>query len=226
MTEVLRVFVGRDEREPLSYEVTCRSIRAHASRPLSIVPIGLRLLQGQHLYTRPTERRHGRLWDVISEQPMSTEFSVARFWVPYLCNYEGWALFVDGDFLFRDDIVKLFSLADDGYAVMCVKHHFIPEESTKMDGQIQRRYRRKLWSALMLFNCGHRSCARLDLDYLNNIHRDHLHQFRWCWDSEIGELPQQWHVIESGVSAYHFTKGTLELGIRGSAFDDEWSSYL
>lgn len=59
------------------------------------------------------------------------------------------ALFCDLDFMFRDDIKKLFALADDRYAVMCVQHDYQPPEETKMDGRTQTKYARKNWSSLM-----------------------------------------------------------------------------
>ncbi|RZC73943.1 hypothetical protein C5167_049426 [Papaver somniferum] len=43
----------------------------------------------------------------------STEFSFSRFLTPYLANYEGWAMFVDCDFLYTTDIKELTELIDD-----------------------------------------------------------------------------------------------------------------
>ena len=37
----------------------------------------------------------------------STDFSFTRFLVPYLQNYEGWAMFMDCDMLCREDINNL-----------------------------------------------------------------------------------------------------------------------
>jgi hypothetical protein len=220
----LRIFVGHDPREALSYAVTVRSMLAHTKAKLMVAPLSMTELRD--LYTRPTERRDGRLFDVISNLPMSTEFAIARFWVPYLCDYDGWALFVDGDWLFRNDVAKLFALRDDRYAVMVVKHFHERGEAEKMDGQVQKRYVRKLWSAMMLFNCGHPSCKRLDLDYLNHAPRHYLHKFRWCKDDEIGGLPQNWAVVDIEPYGYHLTLGTPELGVWGSDFDEEWLSHL
>lgn len=222
----MRIFVGADQREPLSHAVTVKSLRLHCSAVPAIQPLGMIALQQAMLYRRPTEHRDGMLFDAISGQPMSTEFSLARFWVPYLCRYEGWALFVDGDWLFRDDVGKLFALADERYAVMVVKHFHDRDEAVKMDGQVQKHYPRKLWSSLMLFNCGHESCRRLDSTYLNTASYSDLHEFRWCKDEEIGDLPMNWHVVDMPVKGYHFTLGTPELGVRGSPFDDEWMTYL
>ena len=50
-----------------------------------------------------------------------TPFTYSRFLVPQLCNYEGWALFLDLDMLVQGDIAELFDLADESQAVMVVK---------------------------------------------------------------------------------------------------------
>ena len=61
----------------------------------------------------------------------STEFSFSRFLVPHLCNYEGWAIFMDCDMMVVDDIKNLWNLRDNKYAVMCVKHQHKPKEDIK-----------------------------------------------------------------------------------------------
>src|SRR3546814_2133559 len=91
-------------------------------------------------------RRDGRLWDVISEVPMSTEHAIARFLVSHLAG-SGWALFTDGDVLARGKLARLFACADDRYAVMCVPHSHEPPEGEKMAGKEQHRYARKKWSS-------------------------------------------------------------------------------
>ena len=59
-------------------------------------------------------------------------------------NFKGWALFIDCDIVFLEDVNNLFSLADDRYAVMCVKHEFNPKPGLKMDGQGQTVYPGKI----------------------------------------------------------------------------------
>lgn len=224
----LPVFIGFDSREPLSFAVTARSLLAHSSRKLLIVPLSMTELVRAGFYRRPTVRTaDGAMVDLISDLPVSTEFALTRFWVPYLSGYTGWSLFVDGDWLFRDDVAKLFALADRSKAVMVVKHFHERHEASKMDGQAQKKYERKLWSAMMLFNCSHPACSKLDLEFLNTAHRHDLHQFRWCGrNGEVGNLPENWHVVDMEVAGYHLTCGTPELGVWGGQFDDEWLSYL
>ena len=73
----------------------------------------------------------------------STEFSFTRFLVPYLVDYQGWAIFMDNDMVCLDDIAKLWALRDDRYAVMCVQHDHQPKETTKFLNQPQTTYEKK-----------------------------------------------------------------------------------
>ena len=47
------------------------------------------------IYTRPVDKK------------ASTEFTFSRFFVPYLMDYKGWAMFVDCDFLFLSSPYEL-----------------------------------------------------------------------------------------------------------------------
>src|SRR5438477_567623 len=106
------------------------------------------------------ERREGKLWCPISQAPMTTEFAISRFCVPFI-QTDGWALFVDCDALCLADISKLFALADARFAVQVVKHAQQGGASVKMDGQAQTFYARKNWSSVILWNCSHPAHHRL-----------------------------------------------------------------
>ena len=136
---MIRVFIGFDPRESVAFHVLSQSIHARASQPVSIAPIMLSQLHG--LMTR-------------ARDPLqSTDFSFSRFLTPFLCDYQGWAVFMDCDMLVLDDIVKLWGLRDENYAVQVVKHDHIPKEDTKFLGSAQTRYEKKNWSSVMLLNC-------------------------------------------------------------------------
>lgn len=224
----MRVFIGHDSREATAYRVCCTSMTEHAPKAC-VAPIS-RCNLGK-MYQRPTSVRGGVLWDEISDAPMSTDFSLARFWTPLLSD-SGWTVFCDGDFLWRDSVFNLLRYADPRYAVMVVKHHYTPGERVKMDGQPQTSYQRKNWSSLMLFNCDRVARDSQLLNMLNTARGIELHQFSWVDDSLIGELPLEWNWLE-GVSsravdpkAVHFTRGTPDMkGYEDSAFADEWRAY-
>lgn len=210
MTEV---FVGWDQREAEVYDVCAHSMRRHSRRAdLSIAPLKIAELRSRGFYRRPTEVRDGRLWDVISEAPMSTEFAITRFLVPFLGSAD-WALFCDCDFLWLADVADLFALADPRFAVMCVKHDHRPPETTKMDNQLQVRYARKNWSSLVLWNWRHPANAALTVDVVNTVPGRDLHRFFWLTEEQIGPLPEGWNWLEGHSrpevprKAIHYTRG-------------------
>ena len=102
--------------------------------------------------------------------------------------------------LVLSDIKDLFSLADDKYAAMCVKHTHIPEkEGVKMDDRPQLRYHRKNWSSFVLWNCGHPANAALTKEAVGFMKGSDLHRFSWLDDKLIGSLPFSYNYI-AGVS--------------------------
>jgi hypothetical protein len=88
----LRIFIGRDPRQPIAANVLADSIIQHASVPVSITFLSLKTL--------PITRRS------------LTEFTFSRFLVPYLCDFLGTALFLDADMVVTADIAELFACAD------------------------------------------------------------------------------------------------------------------
>lgn len=223
-----RIYIGFDPREDVGFNVAAWSTQHHLSKIIPIYGVLLRALQRQGLYTRPTELRDGRLFDVISDHPMSTEFAISRFFVPYLSK-TGWALFMDTDVLVLDDLNKLFELADPRYAVMCVQHDVQPTGTTKMDDQVQSSYYRKYWSSVMLFNNEHSANKRLTLSLLNTATGRFLHSFGWLEDHEIGALDPAYNYLvgySSGVSdpkIIHYTDGTPDMpGYECCEYADKW----
>jgi len=213
----LSIFLGYDPREHEAYRVAYSSIDRRASQPVLISPLYLPHLT--HIMTRhiqrtktPNQQPEFSLWCPISEAPMSTEFANSRFCVPFI-QESGWALFADCDVLCLGDISDLFALADDRYAVMVVKHNYQPDRATKMDGQIQTQYNRKLWSSVVLWNCSHIAHRRLTRERLNNWPGRDLHAFKWLEDDEIGDLPPEWNhlvgidPIVKAPQLLHFTLG-------------------
>jgi hypothetical protein len=227
VTNELNICIGYDKRELNAYRVCLASLRELSSKPISIIALMMDSLQENGLYTRPHEVRNGQLWDMISDAPMSTEFAITRFLVPYLRRYKGWCLFCDCDFMFRADVAELFALRDESKAVMVVKHCYSQEAGMKMDRQQQTVYARKNWSSLVLWNCGHSANWILTPDYVNGQTGKDLHQFTWLTDDLIGELPFNWNWIELQPKAVHFTAGTPDMkGHEYSAYSEEYREWL
>lgn len=218
LKQPLRFFLGYDEREAIAYSVARHSILRHARAGVSVEPICRQTLGSK--YWRQTEKRDGVLWDAISDAPMSTDFAIARFFVPHLTG--GWALFADCDILLTDDIWKIFDAVnfDDPKAVYVVQHHHNPREAVKMDGQVQTVYRRKNWSSVILWNCDHPAHARLTLEYLNSVPGRTLHAFDWLHEHEIGELHQTWNYLAGVFPLIQTTPKLIHYTVGGPWFDE------
>jgi len=224
----LSIWIGYDPREIEGFVVTTKSIRRSSSVQIPMRGLDLSDLRERDLYKRPTIRRAGQLWDVISSAPMATEFALSRFLVPHLAE-NGWALFMDCDMLVRKSLLTLFDQADESKAVMVVKHEFEPDNEYKMGGQIQTIYARKNWSSVVLFNCDHPSNKTLTLEYVNSAKGLDLHQFAWLKDHEIGSLDEKWNYLvghgTEGIdpAVVHFTDGIPSVhGCENAEYSQEW----
>ena len=233
----LRVFIGLDEDEVIAARVCERSMRNSMSPDgpsVYVEPLYQPALRLAGLYQRHTFLDHGsQHYDTTDLKPYSTQFSFTRFLVPALCQWSGWALFCDSDFLWRADVRDLFMLADESKAVMCVKHEHEPPESVKMrHGQKQTRYRRKNWSSLVLWNCWHPANRLLTPHMVNVSPGSWLHAFSWVPDADIGALPEQWNWLEGhsaptiNPAAVHYTRGTPDIpGMEEAPHAADWFHY-
>jgi hypothetical protein len=151
-------------------------------------------------------KKDGSYTDKRDKRPFSTQFAHSRFLVPALAKkmkLRGQALFIDCDFLFRDDINKLFDLTENnGCMVSVVKHDYTPDSEVKMDNCSQKAYQFKLWSAMMMFNLEEPKIYELlPVDKVNTLAGGALHRFLWISrshdvvQSEVGEIPEAWQFI-------------------------------
>lgn len=196
------IFIGYDGREAVASDVAKHSILSRTKVPLTIHYLKHRELRAKGIFRRPwtIDADTGNFRDAIDAKPFSTEFSHTRFLIPHLQNYKGWALFMDSDMIFQSDIKDLFSLTNDKYAVMCVKHQHHPAANTrKMDGRAQLQYYRKNWSSFVLWNCSHTANKKLTPEKINFMLGSELHAFGWLDDDLIGSIPFRYNYI-SGVS--------------------------
>jgi hypothetical protein len=49
-----------------------------------------------------------------------------------------------------EDVANLFDLCDDRYAIMCVKHHHVPEEDIKFLSAVQMKFEKKDWPSVLM----------------------------------------------------------------------------
>jgi lipopolysaccharide biosynthesis glycosyltransferase len=205
VTKPLKIYIGWDSREDIAYQVAKLSIENHASVPVEIIPLKQKKLRKEGLYWREIDKL------------ASTEFTFTRFLIPELNKFNGWALFIDCDFVFLDDVKKLFDQADDRYAVMCAQHDYTPAEGIKMDKQKQTVYPRKNWSSMMLINCGHPDNQCVTKEFVNDQDKTgaYLHRFSWLSDKKIGKLSHKWNWLvgwykepdDGKPKALHYTEG-------------------
>lgn len=227
MTDALPVFIGFDPREEVAADVCRHSLLARSTVPLYVRMLRQSGLRHASLYWRQATMRGGQRIDAIDKRPFSTEFAFTRFLVPALCQYEGWALFCDCDFLFLADIAELLPILDPAKAVMVCKQAHFPKEAVKMDGQAQSHYLRKNWSSFVLWNCGHEANRQLTVHAVNSEPGSYLHGFEWLCDAEIGDMPVQWNFIDGTTpgkpKAVHYTAGGPWMrGHESVAFAQEW----
>jgi lipopolysaccharide biosynthesis glycosyltransferase len=191
------VFVGYDPREAITYHVCVNSIIRNSSRPVAIVPVALNLFQDY----------------VETHTDGSNHFIYTRFLVPYLCDFTGHAIFIDGDMIVRGDIAELWNLRDPSMDAQVVKHDYKTRMPVKYLGAKNEDYPRKNWSSVILWNCASFPNRRLVPEFVQHSTGSELHRFSWLDDRRIGELPPEWNWLpdEYGPNAdaklLHYTLG-------------------
>lgn len=192
------VFVGYDPREAIAYHVCVNSIIRNSSQPVAIVPVALNLFQ-DYAETHTDGSNH---------------FIYTRFLVPYLCDFTGHAIFIDGDMIVRGDIAELWALRNTSMDAQVVKHDYKTCRSIKYLGAKNEDYPRKNWSSVILWNCNSFPNRKLTPEFVQKATGSELHRFSWLEDLRIGELPPEWNWLpdEYGpnpvAKLLHYTLGT------------------
>ena len=210
---MISIFIGYDPREAVAYHVCTNSIIRQSSQPVSITPLALNVLK-DYKETHTDGSNH---------------FIYSRFLVPHLMNYQGWAIFMDGDMLLRDDINKLWELRDESKAVQVVKHQYKTRLTEKYLGAKNEDYPRKNWSSVILWNCSHPANAVVTPEFVQSATGAQVHRFTWLDDSLIGELPIVWNWLPDEFGAnpdaklLHYTLGTPSFHeFATTPMGDEW----
>lgn len=174
---MIPIFIGYDPREAIAYHVCANSIIRTASQPIQLVPLAL------NLFKEYSE----------THQDGSNHFIYTRFLVPYLMNYSGWAIFIDGDMIVRSDITELWDLKDPDKDVMIVKHNYKTRMKEKYLGSKNEDYPRKNWSSVILWNCSSDNNRCLTPEFVQRSSGAQLHRFTWLEDERLGDLPIEWN---------------------------------
>lgn len=210
---MINIFIGYDHREAIAYHVCVNSIIRHSSKPVSVTPLALQNM-------RDYQEKH---------TDGSNQFIYSRFLVPHLMEYNGWAIFMDGDMLLREDIEKLWAQRDESKAVMVVKHDYKTKMTEKYLGAKNENYPRKNWSSVILWNCGHAANKVVTPEFIETATGAQLHRFTWLADELIGELPKVWNWLPDEFGAntdaklLHYTLGTPSFhDFATTPMGDEW----
>ena len=195
---MIRIAIGFDQREAVAYHTFCQSILEKASAPVSFTPLVLGALKG------------------FSETHTdgSNAFIYSRFLTPWLMEFNGWAIFADGDMICLDDVAKLWALRDETKAVQVVQHNYQTKAHDKYLGNKNENYPRKNWSSVILWNCAHPKHKILTPEFVMQQTGAFLHRFTWLDDSEVGALPKEWNWLTTEyednyqASLLHYTLGT------------------
>ena len=216
---MVNLFIGHDDREAVGTHVFISSVLKHSSVPVSITPLH-----------KPMLRR--AFGGDVGEG--TNAFTMSRFLIPFLMNWNGTAIFMDGaDMLLRWDIADLEALRDPYKAVQVVQHDYQTKNPIKYRGTHMESenidYRRKNSASLMIINCSHYAWRRMTPSYLVKGNKLEALSFAWCPDQYIGSLPIAWNwlVDEYGLSEtaklLHWTAGVpLFSEYSHSPHSDEW----
>ena len=192
------VFVGYDPREAIAYHVCANSIIRNASAPVAIIPVAL------NLFTDYKET-HG---------DNSNQFVYTRFLVPYLMDFKGRAIFIDGDMVVRGDIIELYESLKTAHDVAVVKHDYKTRMPVKYMGAPNEDYPRKNWSSVIVWDCQSYPNRRLTPDFVQRQPGSFLHRFSWIDDDRIQSLPPEWNWLpdelgeNNEAKLLHYTLGT------------------
>ena len=173
MVDCINIYVGHDPREAVAFHVFCHSVLSRTKAQVSFTPV------------------------CGDREDASNTFSKARFNVPEMQGFRGWAIWADGDMLCRADIKELWDLRESGFDVMVVKHDYRTKHPVKYLGARNEDYPNKNWSSLMLMNCGNAAWRRPSYKALFNGPAGLLHRFSFLEDERIGEIPKEWNWLVS-----------------------------
>lgn len=214
----MRLFAGYDKGESDGFHVFTQSIIEKSSIPISITPLHLPML---------------RFYNDKNNQGTNA-FIQSRFLIPFMCGYQGFAVFMDGaDMLVRSDLAELEKLINPYLAVQVVKHDYKTKHNKKYIGTALENdnfyYPRKNWSSLMIINCGHFAWRKITPELIENCPSIYLHRFEFVDDRYIGELPAEWNWLvgeyehNSNAKIAHFTLGIPSFEhYKDCDYADEW----
>src|SRR3977135_2047662 len=119
ISEKIKIFVGSGEQSLLERKVLIYSLRKHTKRELDI-----QVFNGSHnaIESKEFEPRPAPLSLPLKYRNL-TEFSLYRYLIPELCDFQGRAIYLDSDMVCLTDISQLFDTALDGCDFLAKRDH-------------------------------------------------------------------------------------------------------
>ena len=218
--QVLDIYLGYDGKvEPIAYYVCMQSIIEKSSIPVRFTPLALNTLKD---YTE-------------THTDGSNSFIYSRFLVPYLNNFKGMALFLDGDMIVKGDVAELLYEFDPSEAVKVVNHNYKTKHTVKYLCAKNEDYPKKNWSSVMLWNCSHWLNRQLTPRFIQEQTGKYLHRFQWLKypEEQVGKLDETWnHLVgeyeyNPDAKLAHFTLGSpcFKDYQTGDYSDEWWNTY-
>lgn len=160
MTNDVTVYIDWDSADPAAADVCKYSIQAHANGDVKIV------------YLKEDDLIKRQIMTVF-DQDDSTAISRNEFFVPFLNNFQGVAVYVKSYFIFRDDVCKLADIVDATKAVYT------------LPGQHE--------NDIVVWNCSHLKNITMSKDIINQKNDSFLSNYRWLESENFGELDFKWN---------------------------------
>ncbi len=215
MSDRIRVFIGSGEASLVERKVAIYSLRKQTKRELDIY-----VFNGTHNAIELNDQD-----PVLAPMPLKikyrnvTEFSLYRYLIPQLCNYQGRAIYLDSDTVCLTDIGELF-------------------ESDLAENDFLAKREAEDWGlSVMLIDC---EKCRFDLEkYCNEIDQNLYSyadfsrmspRFLQYHSFSIAELDSNWNVFDfwdSDTKLIHYTNlHTQPWKSRNHPFGELWFQYF
>lgn len=198
---VVRIFIGSGDASTLERKTLIHSIKRTTSRDLEIWHYNgtNNTIENETGEQRPCPKKP----TLAMHHRYATEFSLFRFYIPQLCNFQGKALYLDSDMIVLCDIGELFDISLDGFDFAACPDAYPAIAPNR-------------WAlSTMLIDC---SVCRFDLDIIFSQMQQRQYSYvefaqmgkraRSALPYRIKELPSVWNhfdKMEKGTKLIHYT---------------------
>lgn len=197
----VRVFIGSGDASVLERKTLVHSIKRNTSRDLEIWHYNgtSNTIENEVGEQRPCPKKPS----LASHHRYATEFSLFRFYIPQLCNFQGKALYLDSDMIVLSDIGELYDISLNGFDFAACPDAYPSIAPNR-------------WAlSTMLIDC---SVCRFDLDTIFSYIQQR--QFSYAEFSQMGqrarnslsyrikEIPKVWNhfdKMEKDTKLVHYT---------------------